>query len=139
MDEYYINKEDWDAILELGLGANSGDVILKMIQSSTKSAFTRTFNKTSHHTPFAQTTSLGGGRKAGSELKTADAEEAVEDDTKDPVEDDDADESDEDVSKNKMIKAKKPSGRATSSGASGVKRKESARGGKTSKSAGKAK
>lgn len=42
MDEYYLTKEDWDAILELGVGDDfDGEKILKMIPPAVKSSFTR--------------------------------------------------------------------------------------------------
>lgn len=42
MDEYYLTKEDWDAIVELGIGEGfSQEEVLKAIPSATKSAFTR--------------------------------------------------------------------------------------------------
>ena len=41
MDDYYLSKEEWDTIVELGVGQNKDDVILKKISSATKSAFTR--------------------------------------------------------------------------------------------------
>jgi replication factor C subunit 1 len=53
MDSYYITREDWDSILELGLGDLSGDKLLKQIPTAAKSAFTRVYNKSVHHTPFA--------------------------------------------------------------------------------------
>ena len=41
MDDYYLSKEEWDTIVELGVDQNKDDVILKKISSATKSAFTR--------------------------------------------------------------------------------------------------
>lgn len=43
MDDYFITKDDWDAIVELGIGDGFGqDEVLKMIPSAVKSSFTRT-------------------------------------------------------------------------------------------------
>ena len=39
MDEYFLTKEDWDAILELGVGGNEMEGV--KIETSAKSAFTR--------------------------------------------------------------------------------------------------
>ncbi|TPX38378.1 hypothetical protein SmJEL517_g00196 [Synchytrium microbalum] len=47
MDEYYLNKEDWETILDLTIG---GDKLLKSIDPSAKSAFTRIYNKRLHPT-----------------------------------------------------------------------------------------
>jgi replication factor C subunit 1 len=41
MDEYYLSKEDWDTIVELGVGDRKDDVVLKKIAPATKTAFTR--------------------------------------------------------------------------------------------------
>jgi len=41
MDSYYISKEDFDMIMELGVGDKSGDKLLKNIDSNTKRTFTR--------------------------------------------------------------------------------------------------
>lgn len=42
MDEYFLDKEDWDALVELGVGERAEQAILKKIPSSVKSTFTRT-------------------------------------------------------------------------------------------------
>ena len=39
MDSYFLTKDDWDAILELGVGPMNGDAI--KLDSQTKSTFTR--------------------------------------------------------------------------------------------------
>ena len=41
MDEYYLSKEDWDTIVELGVGDRKDDLVLKKIAPATKTAFTR--------------------------------------------------------------------------------------------------
>lgn len=41
MDTYYLAREDWDTVVELGVDAYKDDVVLKKIASGTKSAFTR--------------------------------------------------------------------------------------------------
>ena len=41
MDEYYLSKEEWDTIVELGLGDNKDDVVLKKIPTATKTSLTR--------------------------------------------------------------------------------------------------
>lgn len=41
MDEYFLSREDWDTIVELGLGENKDDLVLKKISTATKTAFTR--------------------------------------------------------------------------------------------------
>jgi len=69
MDEYYLTKEDWDAIVELGIGEGfSQEEVLKQIPTATKSAFTRKYNSSDHPIPFhkddgskAKAKKLGGG------------------------------------------------------------------------------
>jgi len=42
MDEYYLGRDEWDAIVELGVGDGRGmEEVLKKIPSQTKAAFTR--------------------------------------------------------------------------------------------------
>jgi replication factor C subunit 1 len=41
MDGYYLSKEDWDTIVELGVGDRKDDVVLKKITAATKSSLTR--------------------------------------------------------------------------------------------------
>lgn len=55
MDAYYLTRDDWDSILELGYQSLSSGIPTK-----TKSAFTRTYNKMSHISPFEQD---GTGKK----------------------------------------------------------------------------
>ena len=41
MDAYYLSKEEWDYVVELGLGERQDETVLKKIPTATKSAFTR--------------------------------------------------------------------------------------------------
>ena len=41
MDDYFLSKEEWDTVVELGVDQNREDVILKKISSATKSSLTR--------------------------------------------------------------------------------------------------
>lgn len=41
LDEYYLNKEDWESLVELGVGDMEGEAMLKKIPTQTKSTFTR--------------------------------------------------------------------------------------------------
>jgi hypothetical protein len=43
MDEYFLNREDWDSIVDLGVGEYKADLVTKKIPTATKSAFTRMF------------------------------------------------------------------------------------------------
>ena len=41
MDQYYLTRDDWDALVELGVGENSEDIILKKISTGTKQSFSK--------------------------------------------------------------------------------------------------
>jgi hypothetical protein len=41
MDDYFLSKEEWDTIVELGLDQNKDDIILKKISTATKTNLTR--------------------------------------------------------------------------------------------------
>ena len=41
MDEYYLTKEDFDSIIEISLGPNNGEVLMKDVPANAKAAFTR--------------------------------------------------------------------------------------------------
>ena len=43
MDEYFLSKEDWDSLVELGVGDNKDELILKKINTQTKTALTRRY------------------------------------------------------------------------------------------------
>ncbi|PGG97705.1 hypothetical protein AJ79_09113 [Helicocarpus griseus UAMH5409] len=56
MDSYFLTREDWDSISELGLG--SMDQKNLKIDSQTKATFTRLYNQQSHPLPFMKGTSV---------------------------------------------------------------------------------
>jgi replication factor C subunit 1 len=41
MDDYFLSREDWDTVVELGLDQNKSDYVLKKISPATKSSLTR--------------------------------------------------------------------------------------------------
>ena len=43
MDEYYLSKEDWDTVIELGIGDYKDDTISKKIATATKTSLTRKY------------------------------------------------------------------------------------------------
>jgi replication factor C subunit 1 len=43
MDDYYISKEDWDTIIELGVDEKKDDTVLKKISTATKTALTKKY------------------------------------------------------------------------------------------------
>ncbi|CAG8620339.1 19184_t:CDS:10 [Cetraspora pellucida] len=130
MDQYYLNKEDWDAIVELSIG---GDKILKEIDKSVKAAFTRKYNSSSHPVPFLKASSVKSSKGAGSVAAVPDFEDAIEvEQTEQAVKDEDeVSDDDDDLSKDKFIKQKSSAAAATTSNrrtSSGTKKKGGSRG-----------
>ena len=75
MDQYYLTKDDFDAILELGVGDADQDKI--KIETQTKATFTRMYNAQSHPLPFMKSSSVLAPRRAPAKEKP-DLEEAQE-------------------------------------------------------------
>lgn len=48
LDHYYLNKSDWDFLMEFPIGDDATQAKLKKIPSATKSKFTRKYNSESH-------------------------------------------------------------------------------------------
>ncbi|KAJ7094053.1 replication factor RFC1 C terminal domain-containing protein [Mycena belliarum] len=109
MDEYYLTKEDWDAIVELGVDDRKDVAVLKKISAATKTALTRKYNSSSHPIAFHKATELGKVPKKlpggpAPDLEDAfDVDEVAEDASDDENPGKDAD----DFSKDKLIKASK--------------------------------
>ena len=74
MDSYYLTKEDWDAILELGVGPM--DMANIKIDSQSKSAFTRTYNQMAHPLPYMKASQVVAPKKKSKERP--DLEEAID-------------------------------------------------------------
>ncbi|OBA21977.1 DNA replication factor C, large subunit [Metschnikowia bicuspidata var. bicuspidata NRRL YB-4993] len=110
MDQYFFSKDDWDSVLELGVGAKTGPDILKGIPTKVKSAFTRKYNGMSHPVAIYKTgNSVGSG--AASKQKV-DYEDVVEDDTAKDEDEPVEDSGEIDSKKDKLIK-KLPAGKKT--------------------------
>ncbi|ORY80909.1 replication factor RFC1 C terminal domain-domain-containing protein [Protomyces lactucae-debilis] len=110
MDEYYLNKDDYDSLIELGM---AGEEL--QIDTTTKSAFTRIYNKAAHPVAFLPTAASGAATQARKMSKEAapDIEDALELSDEEAAAVPEKVEDDEDISKDKAIKAlKKPSASA---------------------------
>lgn len=109
MDSYYLTKDDWDAIMELGVGPMNMESI--KIDTQAKSAFTRIYNQKSHPLPFMKASSILAPRKSTKDKP--DLEEALDntDDDDDPTIDaadvDDDEDAPLDLKKDKYVKAPK--------------------------------
>lgn len=122
MDSYFLTKEDYDAMMELGLGDMAEEKV--KIDTATKSAFTRLYNSRSHPLPFMRASNVKVA-KGGAAKEKPDLEEAIEEEEDDiAVEQDEDDDDDEiDLKKDKYIKApkKKPAGKAAAKKGKGKK------------------
>ncbi|KAK7747045.1 DNA replication factor C complex subunit Rfc1 [Diatrype stigma] len=121
MDSYYLTREDFDSIKELGVGPQNEESV--EIETQTKAAFTRMYNSMAHPIPFMKASSIVAPARASREKP--DLEEAIEDEDEaeaieaaEPV-----DEDDEDIGKDKLIKKPKakPAKKATAKKATKAK------------------
>lgn len=124
MDSYFLTKDDWDAIVELGVGPMDAEKV--KVDSQSKSAFTRVYNQRSHPLPFMKASNVLAPKKLGKERP--DLEEAIEEDEDDEqLADNNVEEEDEelDLKKDKYVKApKKRAARSVASkGASATSKK----------------
>ncbi|SLM35889.1 chromosome transmission fidelity factor [Lasallia pustulata] len=101
MDSYFLTKEDYDAIMELGVGPMDMENV--KIDSATKAAFTRLYNQKSHPLPFMKASNVLAPKKASKERP--DLEEAI--DASDEGEEVVADAANEDEEENLDLKKDK--------------------------------
>jgi replication factor C subunit 1 len=112
MDEYFLNREDWDGIIDLGYSN-----LLQGIETKTKSAFTRIYNKGVHPSPFTTSSSVGT-KKTKAVVDVPDCDDLI------VGEDDEEEEEEEDVGKDvKKVEKKVPKKRKSVGEASGSKGK----------------
>ncbi|KAK3699205.1 DNA replication factor C complex subunit Rfc1 [Vermiconidia calcicola] len=125
MDGYFLTKEDWDAVLELGVGGDEMEGV--KIDSTAKAAFTRMYNQQSHPLPFMKASSIVAPKRAPAKEKP-DLEEALEESEEEAIEAAEAKEDDEevDLSKDKYVKVpkKKKAAAAGKKGAGGAGKKK---------------
>ncbi|KAK5099976.1 DNA replication factor C complex subunit Rfc1 [Lithohypha guttulata] len=107
MDEYYLNKDDYDAVLELGLGPMDQENV--KLDTQTKATFTRMYNAQDHPRSHMKAGETTGTKLGGAKKDKPDLEEAVDDDdelAEAEVEEVDDDE-ELDLKKDKYVKEKK--------------------------------
>ncbi|WWD09050.1 hypothetical protein V865_007170 [Kwoniella europaea PYCC6329] len=131
MDEYFLGKDDWDALVELGVDSMAESVISKKIPSATKSAFTRQYNKSDHPIAFHKGDMFAASKKKIADMGPApdnedvfEEDEPVPDEPSDKGENDDSEDEVNDVSKDKLIKAVKPKGATAAKGKAKPKAKK---------------
>jgi replication factor C subunit 1 len=81
MDDYYLTRDDFDAMLELGLGPMSESNI--KIETQTKATFTRLYNSRSHPMPFVKASSVVAPKKTAKEKP--DLEDAIDESDEEEV------------------------------------------------------
>lgn len=124
MDSYFLTRDDYDSILELGLGPM--DAANVSIDTQTKATFTRLYNQRTHPLPFMKASSVVAPRKPP-KVKP-DIEDAIEDSEGEEIlgeEEVKDEESDLDLKKDKYVKA--PKKKAAGSGTAKAKPKKRAR------------
>ncbi|TFK35074.1 replication factor RFC1 C terminal domain-containing protein [Crucibulum laeve] len=108
MDQYYLSKEDWDTIVELGVDDHKDELVLKKVPGATKAAFTRKYNASEHPIPFHKAQDLGKLPKKLAGGPAPDLEEAFVDDIVDDISDDDNKGKDpDDIANDSLIQASK--------------------------------
>ncbi|KAK4057026.1 DNA replication factor C complex subunit Rfc1 [Microbotryomycetes sp. JL221] len=115
MDQYYLTREDWESIIELGVGPGyEHEQVMKSIPTQTKSTFTRKYNSSDHPISFYKSNSGPPKRiSTGNEKPDLEAVVVDDDDIGDDEElEDDNDESDDPL-KDVMVKQKKSKSKST--------------------------
>ncbi|KAL5433878.1 hypothetical protein PMIN06_011557 [Paraphaeosphaeria minitans] len=121
MDSYFLTKDDWDAIMELGVGPMVQEKV--KIASQDKASFTRLYNQQSHPLPFMKASNVVAPKKVTKEKP--DLEEAIEEsDEEEALTEIKEEEEDIDISKDKYVKQpkKKAAIKATAAKPRGTKR-----------------
>lgn len=114
MDSYFLTRDDFDYIMELGVGPQRQELV--KLETQTKSNFTRSYNARSHPMPFMKASNVIAPQKAAKEAP--DLEEAIEEeDDEEIIVEAKAEEDDEaDLSKDKYIKKPKAKKAASKKG-----------------------
>ncbi|KAJ5565606.1 hypothetical protein N7535_007244 [Penicillium sp. DV-2018c] len=101
MDDYYLTREDFDAIMELGLGPMDESKI--KLETQTKATFTRLYNSRSHPMPFMKASNVVAPKKGTKEKP--DIEDAIEESDEEEVVEEIKDDAEEelDLKKDKYV------------------------------------
>ncbi|RDW90412.1 replication factor C subunit 1 [Aspergillus mulundensis] len=109
MDSYFLTREDWDALVELGLGPMDESKV--KLETQTKASFTRLYNQRSHPLPYMKASNVLAPKKAPKEkpdiedaIDESDDDEVLADESKDDEENDEID-----LKKDKLIRVPKKS------------------------------
>lgn len=126
MDSYFLTREDWDAMVELGLGPMDESKV--KLESQTKATFTRLYNQRPHPLPFMKASNVAVPKKMPKEKP--DIEDAIEESDEEEVVDE-ADPKEEeneelDLKKDKYVSLPKKSKAKKAGGDKGKKAKKAA-------------
>ncbi|KAJ5223825.1 Replication factor C subunit 1 [Penicillium chermesinum] len=122
MDSYFLTRDDFDAMLELGLGPMDESNV--KLESQTKATFTRVYNQRSHPLPFMKASNVTAPKKGAKEKP--DIEDAIDESDEGEVVEEAKDDEDEelDLKKDKYVSQpkKKPAakGKAAKKGKKAV-------------------
>jgi replication factor C subunit 1 len=122
MDSYYLTKEDFDSMVDLGVGTMSEENA--KLETQTKATFTRLYNSQSHPVPFMKASSVvapKAAKKVQPDLEEAVDESDVEDVLPEGETKEDDDE-DVDIKKDKYIKEPKKKAAPKATATKGKKR-----------------
>ncbi|KAL2820368.1 replication factor RFC1 C terminal domain-containing protein [Aspergillus granulosus] len=121
MDSYFLTREDWDALVELGLGPMDESKV--KLDTQTKSTFTRLYNQRTHPLPYMKASNVIAPKNMPKEKP--DIEDAIDESDDEALVDDVKDEeSDEiDLKKDKLIRMPKKSKAKSSTAKSTAKGK----------------
>ncbi|KAM0682981.1 DNA replication factor C complex subunit Rfc1 [Mitosporidium daphniae] len=111
LDRYTISKEDYDAIMELGVGKYDASIISNNIPSNVKSTLTRQYNKEFHQMPYALTDVK---KNAALSASTVQMDAISTEDVHISEDDEEIKEVSNDLVKDKMIKPKASKGKGVS-------------------------
>ncbi|TGJ83127.1 hypothetical protein E0Z10_g5626 [Xylaria hypoxylon] len=105
MDSYFLTREDFDSIKELGVGPQNEEAV--SIDTQTKSTFTRLYNSMSHPIPFMKASAVVASKNVTKDKP--DLEEAMDDgdEAEAPEAAQVVNDEDEDITKDKYIKKPK--------------------------------
>ncbi|KAF2865366.1 replication factor RFC1 C terminal domain-containing protein [Massariosphaeria phaeospora] len=103
MDSYFLTRDDFDAIMELGVGSMAQEKV--KIETQAKATFTRLYNQQSHPLPFMKAANTAAPKKAAKEKP--DLEEAIEASDEGEVVEEAKDEEEADLTKDKYVKQPK--------------------------------
>ncbi|EPY53633.1 DNA replication factor C complex subunit Rfc1 [Schizosaccharomyces cryophilus OY26] len=108
MDDYFLNRDDFEAIMEITLPADVGEQLMKGVSTSVKSAFTRKYNSTTHPIAFIGSSDVLP-TKGSRAPEVPDVEDALEAEDEIVEAESEKEEDDTDLSKDKFISVpKKP-------------------------------